>query len=123
MPSGVLAPRHQKVGRGCGVVPEGNQRNHCALCGVDVSRKNMLEIAKRRRIVSRSTEAKAQQSAGQRQHHAARRAWLAQQFYRDKIAPRLAEIMVSQIAKALGVFEPYASKVRKGQFVPHPMHW
>jgi hypothetical protein len=48
---------------------------------------------------------------------------LTQQFYRDKIMPGLAEITVPQLAKALCVSEPYASKVRKGQFVPHPMHW
>jgi hypothetical protein len=50
-------------------------------------------------------------------------AWLTQEAYHDKILPRLARVTVRQIANALGVSEPYATKVRKGQFVPHPMHW
>jgi hypothetical protein len=46
-----------------------------------------------------------------------------QYFYRDKILPRLIEITVPEIAKILRASEPYAAKVRKDQFVPHPMHW
>jgi hypothetical protein len=91
----------------------------------------MIEIAKKGRIASRGAKAKAKQSAIQKQHHAARRAWLpsslpawlTQSAYREKILPRLAEVTVPQIAGTLGVSEPYAAKVRKGQFVPHPMHW
>lgn len=46
-----------------------------------------------------------------------------QSAHREKIMPRLAGVTVSIIAKALKVSETYAAKVRKGQFVPHPMHW
>jgi hypothetical protein len=39
------------------------------------------------------------------------------------ILPRLAAITVPPLAQKLNVSEPYAAKVRKGQHVPHPMHW
>jgi len=55
------------VCRGCDVVLESNQRNHCALCGVYISQKNMIEIANKGRIASRSAEANAKQSAAQKQ--------------------------------------------------------
>jgi hypothetical protein len=79
----------------------------------------MIEIAKRGRIASRSAEAKAKESAAQEQHHAARRAWvpsslptwLTQEFYRDKIMPRVAQLTVPQIAETLNVSEPYAARV------------
>jgi hypothetical protein len=91
----------------------------------------MLEIAKRGRLASRSIEARAKQSAIQKLHRAAIKgwlpsslpAWLTQSAYREKILPRLASITVPEIARRLGVSEPYAAKVRKAQFVPHPMHW
>src|SRR6516162_6519226 len=50
-------------------------------------------------------------------------AWLTQSAYRDKILPRLANVAVTEIAKTLAASETYASRVRKGQQVPHPMHW
>jgi len=49
--------------------------------------------------------------------------WLTQSSYRELILPRLATVTVPTIAQALHVSEPYAAKVRKGQHVPHPMHW
>jgi hypothetical protein len=70
-------------------------------------------------------------SASQKQQYAARRgwlpsslpAWLTQSSYREFILPRLAEITVPAISQTLSVSEQYAAKVRKGQHVPHPMHW
>jgi hypothetical protein len=131
VPSSVLAPRPQKVCRGCGAVLEQNQRNHCALCGVSISRANMLEIAKKGRLASRSIEARERQSAAQKRQRAARRgwlrsslpAWLTQSSYREVILPRLSAVTVPTLAQALKVSEPYATKIRKGQHVPHPMHW
>ena len=101
---GVLAPRPQKVCRRCVVVLEQNQRNHCALCGVSISRANMLEIAKRGRLASRSVEARAKQSAIQKQHRAAIKgwlpsslpAWLTQSSYREVILPGLAGVTTNK---------------------------
>ena len=91
----------------------------------------MLEIAKKGRLASRSIEARERQSAAQKRQRAARRgwlrsslpAWLTQSSYREVILPRLSAVTVPTLAQALKVSEPYATKIRKGQHVPHPMHW
>jgi hypothetical protein len=70
-------------------------------------------------------------SASQKRQREARRgflpsslpAWLTQESYRETVFPRLAGITVPTLARTLSVSEPYAAKVRKGQFIPHPMHW
>jgi len=130
-PSSIFAPRPQKVCRGCGALLERNQRNHCASCGVSISRSNMIELAAKGRIAAKSAESRARMSASQKQQRAARQgwlpsslpAWLNQSTYRELILPRLATIMVPVLARALNVSEPYAAKVRAGKYVPHPMHW
>ncbi len=127
----VLAPKPQRVCRGCGAQLGSNQGNHCALCGVSVARANMVEIARKGRIASRSAEARARMSASQKRQQAARREWvpaslppwLTQSSYREIILPRLAEITIRSLARTMNVTEPYAAEVRKGKHVPHPMHW
>jgi CRISPR-associated endonuclease Cas1 len=127
----VFAPRPQRVCHGCGAVLSSSQREHCALCGVSLSRANMIELARRGRIAAKSTESRVRMSASQKRQNAARRgwlpanlpAWLTQSSYREMILPRLAEVTVRSLAQTLNVSEPYAAKVRKGQHVPHPMHW
>jgi CRISPR/Cas system-associated endonuclease Cas1 len=124
------APRPMKTCRGCGVELHG-QREHCSKCGVEISRANMIEIAHRGRILSKSADALAKQSAAQKRQRAARRAWnpsslpswLTRESYRDMIWPRLAKVAIPRISKALNVSEGYASRLRKGLHVPHRMHW
>jgi len=127
----VSAPRPQRVCRGCGAVLSGRQRNHCALCGVGISRANMIGLARRGRIAAKSAESRARMSASQKRQRAARSgwlpsslpAWLTQSSYREMILPRLATITVPALARTMNVTEPYAAEVRKGRHVPHPMHW
>jgi CRISPR-associated endonuclease Cas1 len=125
-------PRLQRVCRGCGTELDSKQSEYCALCGVDVSRTNMVEIAQRGRAAFLNSEkSRARLAASQKRQNAARRgwlpsslpAWLTQSVYRGKILPRLAEITVPTLAKTMNVTEPYAAEVRKGRHVPHPMHW
>lgn len=130
-PSSALAPRPQKVCRDCGVVLSSNQRNHCALCGVSVSTANMIELARKGRLAAKSAESRTRMSASQKRQRAARRGWLPsslpswlnQSSYRELVLPRLAAVTVPVLAQTLTVSEPYAAKARKGQHVPHPMHW
>jgi hypothetical protein len=105
---------------------------YCVLCGVDVSRSNIIDLAQRGRAAfMKSEKSRARLSASQKRQHAAKRGWLAsslpawltQSAYREMILPALAQITVSTVAKTMNVTDPYAAEVRKGRHVPHPMHW
>jgi CRISPR-associated endonuclease Cas1 len=131
-PSRVFVPRPERVCRGCGAVLSKKDVNYCVLCGVDVSRSNMIELAQRGRAAfMRSEKSRALLSASQKRQIAARRGWLAsslpawltQSAYREMILPRLAEVTVPTLARTMNVTQPYAAEVRKGRHVPHPMHW
>jgi hypothetical protein len=49
--------------------------------------------------------------------------WLTEEFYREKIQPRLSGVTVPAISSALGLSEPYAAQIRAGRYIPHPRHW
>ena len=74
----VFIPRPQRACRGCGAVLGGKQSEYCALCGINVSRTNMVEIAQRGRAAFLNSEkSRARLSASQKRQIAARRGWLA----------------------------------------------
>jgi CRISPR-associated endonuclease Cas1 len=130
-PSKVFAPHPQKVCLGCGQPLKRTRRKHCAACGVAISRANLIQIAYRGRIASKSPESLAKQSAAQKRQRAARRqwnpdnlpVWLTLESYREMVLPKLAHVTVPTIAASIRVSEPYASRLRKGMHIPHPMHW
>jgi CRISPR-associated endonuclease Cas1 len=131
-PPRVFAPLPERVCRGCGAVLSKKDVNYCVLCGVDVSRSNMIELAQRGRAAFVNNEkSRARLSASQKRQNAARRGWLAsslpswltQSAYREMILPQLAQITVPALARTMNVTESYAAEVRKGRHVPHPMHW
>jgi hypothetical protein len=91
----------------------------------------MIEAAKLGRMKGHSPNARAKQAEEQRRHAAELKSWnpsdkpnwLTEEVYRDKIQPRLSNIIVSTIAATLGISEPYAAAVRAGRYLPHPRHW
>jgi len=106
-------------------------RNYCILCVPTVSREGLIEAAKLGRVVGHSPEARARQAEKQRRHAAEVKAWkpsdkpdwLTEEFYREKIQPRLADITVLALSSALDLSEPYAAEIRAGRQRPHPRHW
>lgn len=126
----VPAPRPNNSCVGCGgAVAKGS--THCAVCVVPVSRKRILQVARRGRIASKSPESRARLAATQRHQALAWRRWnpssqpewLTEELYNDKIKPALLRSSISQIAGALGVSIPYAANIRLGRRQPHPRHW
>ena len=124
------AARPPAVCRVCSVSIESG-RSYCAPCGVTVSRENLIELAKLGRVAGHSAEACARQAEKQHRHAAQLKAWnpfdkpdwLTQEFYREKIQPRLAGITVPAIASALALSVPYAAEIRTGRRLPHLRHW
>ena len=49
--------------------------------------------------------------------------WLTEEFYAQKIQPRLRGIKVKEIAQSMQLSKPYAALVRSGRRRPHPRHW
>jgi CRISPR-associated endonuclease Cas1 len=125
----VKAPKPDRVCRGCGATTQ--RRRHCAKCGREISRGNLIELAKIGRVAARNPASRRKHSETQRRHEAAKRvwrsssqpAWLNEDTYREKIQPKLAGITISVLAATLGVSEPYAAYVRAGRHRPHPRHW
>jgi len=124
------ALRPPAVCRVCGMSIEAG-RSYCASCAIGVSKGNLIELAKLGRLVGHCPEARARQAEKQRQHAAELKAWntsdkpnwLTEEFYREKIQPRLSGITVPALSSALGLSEPYAAEIRAGRQLPHPRHW
>jgi len=95
------------------------------------SRESYLRIPKPIRLDTHDPISQARRAKTQRRQAAALKAWnpknkpnwLNEKTYREKIAPRLAEIAVPAIVSALAVSQPYARDIRCGRCIPHPRHW
>jgi CRISPR-associated endonuclease Cas1 len=122
-------PYPRKVCLGCGATTHGGR--HCAACGREVSRGELIESAKVGRVVAQGPKSQEKRSETQRQHRAAQQAWrsspkpawLNEDAYLEKIYPRLGGITISVLASTLGVSGPYAADIRAGRRRPHPRHW
>jgi hypothetical protein len=49
--------------------------------------------------------------------------WLDEDFYRREVLPRLVDFTVKRIQLAIDVSHPYATLIKRGERIPHPMHW
>jgi len=50
-------------------------------------------------------------------------AWLNEEYYVQRIQPKLKTVKVREIAQAMKVSQPYAAFIRSGRRRPHPRHW
>jgi CRISPR-associated endonuclease Cas1 len=114
---------------GCGA-RIGDASKTCVRCAVPNSTKNMLTAARIGRLTANGPEAQAKRAAKAQKNALAQHAWrpsdqpawLTPELFAQKIQPLLANVSMSDIRKALGVSNWYASKIRKG-YRPHPRHW
>lgn len=79
----------------------------------------MVEAARIGRQTANGPEAALAQHAWQASDQPA---WLTPELFSQRIQPLLASIPMSDIRKALGVSNWYASKIRQG-YRPHLRHW
>jgi CRISPR-associated protein Cas1 len=129
-PKPKLPPRPPSVCHFCGAAIKFGRR-YCPACNLTAAREGMIEAAKLGRVKGHSPEARARQAEKQRRHAAAVKSWnasdkpdwLTEQFYREKIQPRLLGVTVPAISSSLNISEPYAAEIRAGRYLPHPRHW
>lgn len=122
-------PRPERVCIDCGAAVKRN-RDRCKACALALSTKSLIEGAKLGRVLGLTAEAQRSRREAQRRHDDARREWersgensISEDVYKTEIQPKLRNLTLSSIMKALGVSVVYASHIRKGRRVPHPRHW
>jgi hypothetical protein len=104
---------------------------YCVHCGVDYSREQLVKLAKAGRVAAQTPEAQARRAETKRRHDlalkdwsaASQPDWLTQEFYLQKIQPKLAEIPVRALASAIDVSLTYASDIRASRRRLHARHW
>jgi hypothetical protein len=122
-------PRPVRVCEVCGT--EGVQNRYCPSCAVEVSRENMAQVALIGHALPRTKRVKDRISQTLSDHAVANSwwspsslpTWLDEDFYLQKIQPRLGAIKVREISDAMHVSKPYAALIRVGRRRPHPRHW
>jgi hypothetical protein len=102
-----LGPHAPRICRTCGQ-PLKRGKGYCALCSIDVSRKNLIAAAKLGQVATHSSKSEALRAATQRRHASALRVWqqcenpdwLTGEFYRTEIQSHLAEITVIRLIRS-----------------------
>jgi CRISPR-associated endonuclease Cas1 len=119
-----------RICRACGE-PLKRGQLYCKSCALPAAKERFGDVARLGRIASHTNEAEFSRAKTRQRHAAALKAWdlttlpdwLTEQVYREKIQPRLRELTVPAISKALGISIPYATDIRAGRRRPHPRHW
>ena len=115
---------------GCGN-PLARGRRECATCSTETSTQRLIGAAVQGRTVAQSERAQARRATTRARNARAQRQWIAssqpfwltEAFYGREIIPRLNELSVAHIARAMAVSRSYAGDVRAGRVQPHPRHW
>ena len=124
-----VEPRRGKICEVCGA--EGVKNRYCHSCAVEASRETMAQIALISHSKPQTSKVRARLSKTLSDHAVANSwwspsslpAWLDEEFYVQKIQPRLKTMKVREIAHAMQVSQPYAAFIRSGRRRPHPRHW
>jgi CRISPR-associated protein Cas1 len=125
----IPVPRRPKICEVCGA--EGIQNRYCRSCAVEVARENMAQAALIGHSKPKPIGVRARISKTLSDHAVANSwwsrsslpEWLNEEYYVQKIQPRLSAVKVREIADALKVSKPYAAFIRSGRRRPHPRHW
>jgi CRISPR-associated endonuclease Cas1 len=127
-PEKTLKP--MRICRTCGNTLKRGQL-YCKPCALPAAKERFGDVARLGRIKSHTGEAEMSRSKTRQRHAAALKAWepttlpdwLTERAFCGRIQPRLTEVTVPVISKALGISGPYATDIRAGRRRPHPRHW
>jgi CRISPR-associated endonuclease Cas1 len=120
-PRGTLCPqclalRRREVGALLASGSKEHARKHAERTGENPAHTS---VAEERRREANTRQRKAQ-AAWDREHAGEE---FDPEWYRMQILPRLADVSLTTIARATGMSDSSASKVRAGRRMPHPRHW
>ncbi len=122
-------PKAVHICRGCGNLVH-RKSGECWHCAQGTRAVTMRDVARLGRLASQQREAEQKRVRTSTRQALARfswdssqlPSWLTRDFFLQKIHPRLATVLPSQVRSAINVSHYYATKIRKG-YVPHPRHW
>jgi hypothetical protein len=128
-PEPKAAVRQPNMCNVCGTEIGGRQKS-CAACSLTPSTERLTAVAAKGLIASHTPDAQAKRSKKHHALHAARRewsasdqpSWLMEEFYVQKMKPKLISQSSRGIARHLNVSLRYVIEIRHGR-VPHPRHW
>lgn len=108
----------------------GRRQKSCGVCALAPSAARLTAVAAKGLIASHTPEAQAKRSKKHHALHTARRewsaseqpTWLTEEFYVQKMKPKLLSQPSRGLARYLNVSRSYATQIRHGR-VPHPRHW
>lgn len=123
-------PTPLKICRSCGADLK-RGRSTCSKCSISVARDNLRIAARLGRIKTHGAIAQARRGATQTRQQVALKnwdpnslpSWLTEEVFRKRVQPLLAQFQVPRIAESIGISQPYATSIRRGERLPHPRHW
>jgi len=123
----------------CGSPLGDSQRSYCDNCWPETKTEHALDFVNTGPVAlqnmrnngqdpAHNSQAKAKRSESQKKWAAQRAGWngdteSARKSFLSDVQPKLANVSVSQISKATGLSLRYASLIRQGKVVPHPVHF
>ena len=122
-------PRRTKICKVCGA--EGIQNRYRRSCALEVSREVLTQPALLNHAKPKTARVRERISKALSDHAVANTwwdpsklpSWLDEEFYTQRIQPRLRMIKIREISEAMHASRPYAALVRAGRRRPHPRHW
>lgn len=139
--SGAKPPRVPSACRSCGVILSEPERVYCPECIpafkaerteklVSAARSVLADMRAAERDPAQTIEAKAKRVVAYVKRKEDARAWLRENpgphdrsLYRSEILPMLTEVTLPEMMRATGLTSSYCWRIKRGERIPHPMHW
>lgn len=130
LPPPERAVQPQGVCQTCGTALEPGLK-YCRTCFPAANVERLINVAPAGWIATQRPSAQALRAESMRRHQTSKAAWdasthpkwLTEEVYRQKILPLLKSISTSRVSTTLGLTWAYAANLRRGERIPHKMHW
>ncbi len=139
--SGSEAHKLPNACRECGTILTTGSRKYCDAClpaakarsitkFSESGRQRLVELRARGLEPSRGGEARRKRGEKNAQHMKDQSDWESKGkgefdviYFQQEIWPQLQDKSLRELARATGLSQQYCSRIRKGNYIPHPRHW